>query len=35
MESIKDLLQQIKQGAEEKADETTTPQSTLFDTKKS
>lgn len=34
MESIKDLLQQIKQGAEDKADEISTPQSTLFDTKK-
>ena len=34
MESIKDLLQQIKQGAEEKADETSAPQNTLFDTKK-
>ncbi len=34
MESIKDLLQQIKQGAEEKADENITPQNTLFDTKK-
>lgn len=34
MESIKDLLQQIKQGAEEKADETSKPQNTLFDTKK-
>ncbi len=34
MESIKDLLQQIKQGAEDKADETSSSQNTLFDTKK-
>jgi len=34
MESIKDLLQQIKQGAEDKADEISSSQNTLFDTKK-